>query len=212
MRWFSAPLAQAGILLTSAGLCAVITSSLAGPARRLSWTERPAISAEPSVAPIVVPVQAPQSPLKAASVPTPIKPKADGAHPSRISSPDRFAADPAQPIRELTSADAWALFQARRPFLDARRSAEFAAGHISGAWNVSVWESDLEARITEFEAVAQPGSMTPLVLYCSGGDCKDSHLLAAKLTALGYRNLFVYQAGYPDWLQQGRPTAKGARP
>ena len=103
------------------------------------------------------------------------------------------------------------MYQAKTPFLDARRSGEYAEGHIAGAWNVSVWESTVDTQITEFEAVANPGSTTPLVLYCSGGDCEDSHLLASRLTPLGYRNLLIYRAGYPDWVKQGRPIAKGAR-
>jgi len=125
---------------------------------------------------------------------------------------DRFAPDPAQPIREITPEEAWVLFRAKVPFLDARRSAEYSAGHIEGAWSLPVWEADLEARITEFEALAGPVSATPLVLYCSGGDCEDSHLLAQKLSPLGYRNLLIYRAGYPDWVRQGHPIRTGGKP
>jgi rhodanese-related sulfurtransferase len=70
----------------------------------------------------------------------------------------------------------------------------------------------VEARITEFEARARPALADPVVLYCSGGDCEDSRLLAGKLVALGYRNLLIYRDGFPDWAAQGRPQQQGARP
>lgn len=189
MNWRTSLLAQAGLLLALAGICSLISNRLAGPSRRLGWTERPAIAGEDSTKP--APVAEPDSPPP---------------------DPARFAPDPTQPIRVVSPTEAWVLFQAKAPFLDARRSGEYAEGHIAGAWSVSVWETSLEARITEFEAASKVESTTPLVLYCSGGDCEDSRLLAARLTPLGYRNLFLYEAGYPDWVHQGRPTAKGTQP
>jgi rhodanese-related sulfurtransferase len=153
-------------------------------------------------APVASPKPAPAAPGPAAPGPAAPQPAAR----------DRFPADPTRPIREISPEEAWALFQAKVPFLDARRSADYTEGHIAGAWSVSVWESTADAQITEFEAAAQPGSTTPLVLYCSGGECEDSHLLAARLSTLGYRNLLIYRAGYPDWLHHAHPTRKGVRP
>ena len=40
---------------------------------------------------------------------------------------------------------------------------------------------------------------SPVVLYCSGGDCEDSHMLAQKLFGAGFNNLLVYKDGWPDW-------------
>ena len=138
------------------------------------------------------------------------------ASPRRASptpAPDpRFAPAADAVIRDLSSADAWAAFQRRIPFLDARRSADFLEGHVAGAWSVPVWEADAAARITEFEARTNPRAETPIVTYCSGGDCEDSRLLARKLVELGYRNLFVYRDGYPDWVSHGRPRQRGPRP
>jgi rhodanese-related sulfurtransferase len=113
------------------------------------------------------------------------------------------------PIREITGPEAWQAFEAGRPFLDARRRAEFAEGHIAGAWCTPVWESDLDERLLSFKAVRRPGPEDPIVIYCSGGDCKDSHLLAAKLLNEGYGHLLIYRDGFPDWLAQKHPVEKG---
>jgi rhodanese-related sulfurtransferase len=126
--------------------------------------------------------------------------------------PSPFVADAARVIRNLDDTLAFKAYQAGIPFLDARRSDEYAEGHIARAWCLPVWESDIETRITIFEAGAKTNGPDPLVIYCNGGDCEDSNLLAERLTRLGYRNLWIYREGYPAWVQQGRPTAKGAQP
>jgi rhodanese-related sulfurtransferase len=191
MRLPSTFLAQAGMLLALAVTCALVSNLAADSNRRLGWQSLPPAASENTQA-------------SSASMPA-----ATGAP---LDIPSRFQPDPAQPIRTLSSEEAWLLFQARVPFLDARRHSEFLAGHVEGAWNISVWEADAGARITEFEAGAGPQSTDPIVIYCSGGGCEDSHLLASKLTPLGYRNLWLYQAGYPDWIQQRRPIRQGERP
>ncbi|RJQ48415.1 MAG: rhodanese-like domain-containing protein, partial [Desulfobacteraceae bacterium] len=38
-----------------------------------------------------------------------------------------------------------------------------------------------------------------LIFYCEGYTCKLSHKSAAKAIALGYKNVQVYSAGYPEW-------------
>ena len=124
----------------------------------------------------------------------------------------RFAPAPDATTREISSEEAWAAFQLKVPFLDARRSEDFAAGHVLGAHSVPVWEADLETRITRFEAAVHPAPAGALVLYCAGGDCEDSQLLAHKLETLGYRNLLLYRDGFPDWVAKARPAAPGARP
>ncbi len=115
----------------------------------------------------------------------------------------------ASPFPEIDSEAASKAHQSGVSFLDARRAADYRSGHIAGAWCVPVWESDLEARLTAFEAGSGASYTDLLVLYCGGGDCQDSHLLAGKLSALGYRNLRIYREGFPDWAAKARPVRKG---
>ena len=49
-------------------------------------------------------------------------------------------------------------------------------------------------------------------MYCSGGDCEDSHTLAQKLYFVGFDNVLVYKDGYPDWQKRNLPTTLGAKP
>ena len=52
----------------------------------------------------------------------------------------------------------------------------------------------------------------PIVIYCSGGDCEDSHMLAQKLWGIQFNNVYVYKDGFPDWQQHGAPVHTGANP
>ncbi len=200
-------------LAALAGLAALVSNRVAGPTRRLAWRGS-LVVAVPTM--IVPPAREPVAPelapltgrentevrLKAVAPQTPAPAKQVAPAPPEAT----------VPIRELGSAEALAGFQAGWPFLDARRSAEFAEGHVRGAFCTSVWEADLEDRLIDFKAARHPGPGDPIVIYCSGGDCHDSHLLAEKLLAQGYFHLLIYRDGYPDWVALGRPTAKGAQP
>jgi rhodanese-related sulfurtransferase len=194
-----------------AGLAALLSNSLASPSRKLTWISTQA--ALPAVAPRVIKPAPSELVLPAPPLEDP-KPKAT-SHPStpaRKIAPEALAptAQPAIiPIREISSEEAWAAFNSGQPFLDARRSADFEDGHIAGAWSTPIWESDVDDRLFAFKIARKPGSEDPIVIYCSGGDCRDSHLLAAKLLNDGYFHLLIYRDGYPDWAARKRPVEKG---
>jgi rhodanese-related sulfurtransferase len=201
-------LLKALALLAVALVCAGLANRWAGPGRKLEWTGW----APQPVRPQPAAPAPPQPPAPAPAIQAAAKPASLGkvAHPKKPDSP--FAPSPQEVIREISSAAAWEAYQLKFPFLDARRSSEFEAGHVAGAWSVPIWETLAAARITEFEARANPDPQAPIIVYCSGGDCADSRLLAKKLVELGYRDLLIYRDGFPDWVRLGRPQASGARP
>jgi rhodanese-related sulfurtransferase len=197
-------LLKALALLAAAAVCAGLGNGLARPNRKLAWTGwTPPAADLPAAGP---PPLLPEPPAPAG------KAMAPPARPGTPASAAPFAPVPDAVIREIASDAAWSAFRLKIPFLDARRSEEYAAGHVPGAWSVPIWEADAASRITEFEARANPAPEAPMVIYCSGGDCADSRLLARRLVDLGYRNLFIYRDGFPDWIRQGRPQERGARP
>lgn len=202
---------QAAALLGAAGLCALLSNGLARPERRLTWTATPPApaNAAPIARPAPLSLPPAEAPKSGSITPQP-KPIREAAKQSRAAPELAFPPRPGQPIREITSQEAESAAQAGALFLDARRSAEYELGHIKGAWSLPIWEDTLEGRLIEFEAKANPAPEAALVLYCSGGSCEDSHLLASKLFQMGYRNLLIYREGYPDWVNQGRPIAKGS--
>ena len=201
--------------------CAWIGNAAASKQRRLGWSPF-------TVAPIAVPAPLMQAPTPSTlPAPTPtrqpllkalVKPSAKTAIEGPSRSPERarirFHWDPTHLERDISSAEAFEAFELGVPFFDARRSTEFEAGHIPGAHSAPVWEDGLQERVAALTSlpVFQPRQVrlaSPVVLYCSGGSCEDSHLLAQQMIPLGFGNLLIYQDGFPDWQGKGRAVATG---
>lgn len=123
----------------------------------------------------------------------------------------RFPPHPDRPYREISGEDAAWLHVQGVLFLDARRTKDFEEGHVAGARPFSVWESDVGDKIF---ALVNEGRdpLQPIVAYCSGGACEDSHMLSEKLFGAGFTNLLVYQDGWPDWQRRGGPSRSGPLP
>jgi rhodanese-related sulfurtransferase len=217
--------ARIAALLVFAALCAAISNLAASTDRKLAWVNRyphaleigPAsaaagatretlaagVSPPPAAAP---PAGASPSPDRAsaaaAAAPTPVAP-ADSAK--------SFPPHPDKAAVEITPGDVRLLFRRKALFLDARRSSAYAEGHIAGARSFPVWESDIEARV---KALYEEGldQQAPVVVYCSGGNCEDSHMLAEKLYMVGFDNLLIYKDGFPDWQKRGLAVSKGTDP
>lgn len=126
----------------------------------------------------------------------------------------RFLPHPDKPYIEIAFADVKALHGKNVLFLDARRTSVYEQGHIPGARTYSVWESDIEDKVRKlFDERSDPTQQAlPIVIYCSGGDCEDSHMLAQKLWGIQFNNVYVYKDGFPDWQQHGAPVHTGANP
>lgn len=69
----------------------------------------------------------------------------------------------------------------------------FVAGYIPTA--VSIPTSQFEKMTDQLPA----NKAAVLIFYCGGFDCPLSHKAAFMAEALGYTNVHVYAAGYPDW-------------
>jgi rhodanese-related sulfurtransferase len=181
------------VLLAAAALCATVSNALAGPERKLRWfsSQLPAARAGAARAPTTAPATRPAVPPTAAQ--------------------ESFPPHPDKPWVDISGEQAELLHGRGVPFLDARRTSVFREGHIAGARAFSVWEADIDDKLkTFFSEGLDPGG--PIVVYCSGGDCEDSHMLAQKLFLIGFDNVLVYRDGFPDWQRRGLPVRTGETP
>jgi rhodanese-related sulfurtransferase len=127
--------------------------------------------------------------------------------PGAVSSKD-FPPHPDRPWADITGEQAALLHGRGVPFLDARRTAVYQDGHVAGARSVPIWESTVDDGIKKlFEEGYDTDA--PIVVYCSGGDCEDSHMLSQRLHGFGFNNALVYTGGFPDWQKRGLPIEKG---
>ena len=93
-------------------------------------------------------------------------------------------------------------------FVDAREETAYGRGHIAGA--VSLPASDLATGLGRFRKEVPVSSL--IVVYCNGFGCHDSMTVGTKLLEAGYRSVFVYEGGFPEWQAAGYPVEKRGEP
>jgi rhodanese-related sulfurtransferase len=84
-------------------------------------------------------------------------------------------------------------------FVDARQQESFDDGHIPGAVSLPVGRFD--DYIDSFMSEYLPAQ--PIVVYCSGRTCEDSHQLAQLLIGFGFTDVRVFIDGFPGWESKG---------
>jgi len=73
--------------------------------------------------------------------------------------------------------------------------------HLPGAVNIP------PQHVTAVAPRLLPHRDTPVVVYCSRS-CTSADDTAARLRALGYRQVFVYRGGKEDWVEAGLPLER----
>ncbi len=86
-------------------------------------------------------------------------------------------------------------------FVDARSTADYKSGHIPGAISLPVdqFDEQIESFLNRYP------SDQPIVTYCSGRTCEDSHHLAELLSDVGFSDVRVFIDGFPGWEAEGYP-------
>jgi rhodanese-related sulfurtransferase len=220
-------LLEAATLVLAAVLCAVVANALASRERKLALVgsypnalkvpvsaarqEAPLNATPTAAAPDKLPFEEKRPGPAPVSAPKATKPAGASEAKASSSSPaDVLRRFPPhnKPFVEISGDDVAWLVARGVLILDARRTKDHEQGHIALARSFPVWESDIDSRVTALVGEGRDGAI-PVVLYCSGGDCEDSHMLAQKLFGAGFNNLLVYRDGWPDWQKRGGKSATG---
>ena len=97
-------------------------------------------------------------------------------------------------------------------FVDARDYEIYKLGHIKDAisipYDVIRDMNDIPPHVKN--GIIEPGQ-TPLVIYCKGGDCDESLLVAGELRGMGFK-CFIFYDGFPAWRQAEYPIDNGPDP
>lgn len=91
--------------------------------------------------------------------------------------------------------------QGKTIFVDARSGEDYEDGHIPGAVSIPIIKFD--EMISSF--ISKYPSEHPIITYCSGRNCEDSHKLAQLLLNFGFADVRVFIDGLPGWKAQGYP-------
>ena len=90
--------------------------------------------------------------------------------------------------------------------LDARAASFYAAGHVPGALNLS--RQDFARDYKRLRPTLDKSKDRPVVVYCSGGECHDSRLVASALISLGYTHVRIFTGGWTAWTESGATIAQ----
>ena len=208
---------EAATLIIAAVVCALVANAVASRDRKLvvvpvSGGERPA-ARQPAVTPAPVVTQTTQTTVTQTTATQPPPAAKPQPQPKKIfaAPAKQFNPHPDKAYIEIGFDDVKALHDQGALFLDARRTSVYEQGHIPGARPFSVWESDIDDKVNKlFAERSDPKDQNlPIVVYCSGGDCEDSHMLAQKLWGIQFNNVYVYKDGFPDWQKRAEPVHTG---
>lgn len=140
------------------------------------------------------------------------------ANPSNPSTPTQTSAQTSTPTvdsdgaKMLTTEQTKALYdQGLTQFVDARAVAEFEKGHIPGSISLPAGDFTGDKIIaTDGKINMRLNRSMNVVVYCGGGDCSDSKLVAKELVARGFSMTAVYHDGWNGWSAAGHPKSSGA--
>lgn len=86
--------------------------------------------------------------------------------------------------------------------VDARAPELFGEGHLPGARSLPLGEFD--THFDAFRAAVPLGAV--VIAYCSGYGCPDSFDLGVRLLGEGYRDVRVFEGGFPEWRDAALPV------
>jgi rhodanese-related sulfurtransferase/ABC-type phosphate/phosphonate transport system substrate-binding protein len=101
------------------------------------------------------------------------------------------------------------LLQAGATYVDTRTDAEFKAGHVPGSILVpyvekSAKDADYDASLDRFEtAKLGENRNAEFVFACNGPECWKSFKASQAALKAGYRKVYWFRGGFPEWRSSG---------
>jgi rhodanese-related sulfurtransferase len=114
------------------------------------------------------------------------------------------AAESPETVTGATTVDgakAKALFDKGVVFVDMRTDKDWGAGRIPGAVHL-----ELSKVFTDASLGAKVKKDQEVVMYCNGVSCLRSSEASAKAVGWGYKKVYYYRLGFPDWKAAGYPV------
>jgi len=95
---------------------------------------------------------------------------------------------------------------------DVRKKAEYVEAHIPGA--VNVWYHEKSKKTADFDSSRDRLDLSkfpadknePVIVHCNGPRCWKSYRAAVLLTRAGYKNVYWFRGGFPEWKAKGYPV------
>ncbi len=83
--------------------------------------------------------------------------------------------------------------------VDVRQTDVYNLGHLPGALSFPL--SEFDQVIDRFRSRVK--AEDPVLVYCSGVTCHDSHSFGSRLVEMGFSQVYVYAGGLSEWEEMG---------
>jgi len=112
----------------------------------------------------------------------------------------------------VDAAKAKSLMDGGAKLIDTRVANEYAEAHIKGATNVPYKEksakaADFDASLDSFDVTKLPADKNAAIItQCNGAECWKSYKGAAAAIKAGYKKVYWFRGGLPEWKAKGLPV------
>lgn len=115
-------------------------------------------------------------------------------------------------VKLVEAAEVQTLHAKGATLVDTRVPAEFAEVTIKGAISVpynpekSIKAVGFDPKDDKFDLTKLANKDAHIVVFCNSGTCWKSYKAAIALARAGYKNVYWYRNGMPDWKARKLPT------
>lgn len=112
----------------------------------------------------------------------------------------------------VTVAEVQQLMQQGVPLVDTRIADEYHDKHIPNALWLPYKEKSLkdvafDAALDDFSALGRLDPDKPVIFQCNGPECWKSYKASRAAIAKGFKKVYWFRGGFPEWEQAGLPVA-----
>lgn len=114
-------------------------------------------------------------------------------------------------VKLIEAAEVVELQKGGAVLVDTRRANEFGDATIKGAISVpydpekSAKDANFDPAQDKFDLAKFPDKNARVVLFCNSGTCWKSYKAAVVMAKAGYKNVYWYRNGVPDWKARKLP-------
>ncbi|MDB5773127.1 MAG: sulfurtransferase [Burkholderia sp.] len=100
--------------------------------------------------------------------------------------------------------------------VDTRTPKEFENEHINGSIHApyierSLKDRDFDPKLDDYTAILKLPKDKPLIFFCNGPECWKSYKASKIAVENGFRQVYWYRKGMPEWREKAMPVAAGAK-
>jgi rhodanese-related sulfurtransferase len=111
-------------------------------------------------------------------------------------------------VQNVDAAFVQKALQEGTPVINVLAMGQYDEKHIPGSMNAPVEGPGFDEAVQRFA----PDKMKPVIVHCASATCQSSIKAARKLEAMGYKQVYDYQAGIEDWESKGLELQGKAQP